>query len=177
MKKTLLSLALAAGFLTIGCDHPSSAKNEQEITPETLKHILLHADAARHYIRIFDSICREKLGDTPIRAFTIRYQDLFAAMGIPEIDSNQVTHKCIRVYLGYDTSDHVHAGFKLLLVPVDSAYIGGDNKSNWFSGFDVLLDSSGKAIRYVPSSTTVTPYVLDLNAPCPNTCSTNSAIN
>jgi hypothetical protein len=176
MKKILFSLALAAGFLTMGCDHPSAAKDAQTVTPENLKHILLKADAARHYIKVFDWLCEKRVLDLPIKAYTVRSLDLITAMGIPEIDTSLIKHNAIRLYLAYDSSDHMRSGFKLLILPVDSAIIVGDT-SKWFSGYDVLLDSSGKAMPNGPKTLSITPYVLDLNAPCPNTCSTNSVVN
>lgn len=176
MKKILSSLALMAGILATGCNRPV------EISSDSLKHILVKTEAAQRYVRKYESICRDtlKLGNTPIKAFTIRYEDLLAAMGISSIDPDSVKHKHIRVYLGYDSTDHVHAGFKLLILPVDSAYTSGDDTSKWKGGYDVLLDSTGKPIKYGPggkTTVTVTPYVLDLNAPCPNTCSVNSTVN
>src|SRR6185437_10946318 len=115
----------------------------------------------------------------PIQGYTIRSLDLLMAMGIADtaLDSNEVLHKFVRVYLGYDTSNKVHAGFKLYILPVDSAYLGGDDSSKWIAGYDLLLDSLGKAIHWGHTTTTTTPYVLDLNAPCPNTCSTNQVVN
>lgn len=175
MKRILLSLVLAAGIFAIGCDHPSSVTPQANAKEPKLKNLLLPLSTAQEYIRVYDSICDTVFKKVPIRAYTVRSEDLIAAMGLPDSVDSLVAHKFIRVYLGYDLAHKPHAGFKLFIVPVDDASLAGNDPANWKGGSDVYLDDNGKVIG--PGDPASTPNVLDLNAPCPNTCSTEGSLN
>ncbi len=125
---------------------------------------------AHNDIQLFDSLSKAYLGDSiPIRAYTIRAVDLLGAMGMPGelADSSLCKYKYIRVYLGYRRN----VGFKLYIVPVQDA-----NLAQLKGGIDIMLNSEGKGLPFNKPKTgfyNEEEYVLDLNAPCPNTCATD----
>lgn len=105
----------------------------------------------KHYL---DS-CNEFLGGAPIKAYTIHANDMLMALGIdPDSVNCRYTHA--RVYLGLDSANH----FKLYFTPV----VGADlDPSVMNAGRDsILTDQDGNR------------FVMDLNAPCPNTCDNSS---
>lgn len=105
-----------------------------------------------HFVNTFDSA-----GNNIVRSYTIAGTDMLQVMGVsPEAVKNQLYDSC-RAYLGYDANNH----FRLYLTPV---------KNNR----DVFLNFiSGKSGSRTPNSSS---YVLDLIAPCPNTCDSTSAL-
>ena len=133
----------------------------------------------REYVYIVDSVINRshvkkdsdfKQMSPPIKAYTLRAEDLLLALGL---DPKKITpqYPYVRVYLGYSRKpkDGRTPGFRLYLNPV----IGADlNRKPHLGGKDVFLDSLGHAIvsGNLGKSQSPTPYVLDLNAPCPNTC-------
>jgi len=90
-------------------------------------------------------------------------------MGLSSNVLDSVTFKYVRVYLGYDKTDGKHRlkGFRLYINPVQGADLDGNPVS---PGTDILLDSLGNPILNPRTPVSATPYVLDLNAPCPKTC-------
>jgi hypothetical protein len=175
MRINIYALAALSLFATAACDHqPSGASantgNEQ---PHNIRQVLVRADSAQAEMDSFASLCKHVLDTLPVKGYTIRAEDLFAAMGMPArfVDSAQFPH--IRVYIGF-TKDST---FKLFILPVDGANLSGRDKTKWVGGRDMFLNDTGGILRDVPKSKlTDSEYVVDLNAPCPNTCSTNSAL-
>lgn len=185
MKRKLFILALLSGLITAtGCKHQPSDKTEK--VTATIKDdcgqpmdnaslVLSHLTIAREHTLAYDRLWRRQHGKdaAPIHAFTIRAVDLLAALGMPATlaVSDSCRFKHIRVYMGYDSSK---AGFKLYIVPVDGACLKGKNSSTWYAGTDVLLDKYANPIMAAESGSSgmvsTDTYVLDLNAPCPNTC-------
>jgi hypothetical protein len=119
-------------------------------------------------------MCRHHLdGVVPIKAYTLRAEDLLGALGIPAeyADSSITKYKHARVYLGYKKGK----GFKLFILPVYGADLSGKDTSLWKGGYDVYLNKEGLPIPpNSDKSTSDGEYVLDLNAPCPNTCAETS---
>ena len=103
----------------------------------------------------------------PIKAFTVRAEDLIESLGIAGVDSIKYSH--VRVYLGFDNNNH----FRLFLTPVK----GADIKKHQ-PGEDVILNGP-----YTPglgddgSLTDSGNYVLDFSSPCPTSCPTGSPLN
>jgi len=184
MTQRLFSIALLLAVIsTAACEHPQSPvpKNESAAIQgdcgqalDTAYRVLCPLTTARQYTHSYDSICHHIHGndDLTIHAYTIRAVDLLAAMGLPPTlaDSSICRFKHIRVYMGYENK----VGFKLFIVPVDGACLKGKDSSMWAAGNDVLLDKYARPILAPDSSSngmvTTDTYVLDLNAPCPNTC-------
>lgn len=140
--------------------------------------LLKPANVAKADIAFFDTLCAKYLtfptvhGNTipdslvPIKAFTVRAADLFAALGVS--DSVQHTYDNIRVYFGYSQKEDE---FKLYIVPVADA-----NIADTISGRDVLLDHSGRPAPMPHDHPLADRYVLDLNAPCPSLCDVSSPL-
>ena len=101
---------------------------------------------------VFDSTDHELL-----RAYTISGHDMLQVMGADSAVMKQCIYDSCRAYLGYDSTHN----FKLYLTPVK-------NQRDVFLNFDPR-----KRISNVPDNSS---YVLDLIAPCPNTCDTESAL-
>lgn len=91
-----------------------------------------------------------------VRAYTISSSDLIQVLGLS--DSITSPFDGCRAYLGYNGKDSL---FKLYLTPV----IGGQ---------DVFLNFTVK--NGVTSAPNKSSYVLDLIAPCPNTCDSLSPL-
>jgi hypothetical protein len=181
MKQRLFILALLSGLIiATGCNHQPSGKTEiiQDDCGQPMNNaslVLSHFTTARENIAVYDRLWRRQHGEkaTPIHAFTIRAVDLLAALGMDPKLANAAScrFKHIRVYLGHDSINTV---FKLYIVPVDGACLKGENSSTWEAGTDVFLDKQANPIMAVDSGSnsmaSTNTYVLDLNAPCPNTC-------
>ncbi|MEI3800356.1 MULTISPECIES: hypothetical protein [unclassified Chitinophaga] len=180
MKQHLFSLLLLVG-LAVGCKNQPSAgtakpgpatKNDCNQVTDSVGRVLVNLVTARQRIQSYDSLCRlHWKGAEPIEAYTIRAVDLLAAMGLPPelADSSICRFKHIRVYLGFQDK----VGFKLYVVPVDNACMKGKDPAKWNAGTDVILDKDANPILANIDSTGIAAYdkyVLDLNAPCPNTC-------
>jgi len=181
-----LSRMLAAGLLSVlmiatGChDQPAAnAANsnnpaEKKMPDNPSKVAYLFTEAQKD-IREFDQMCKDSLkGIIPIEAYTVRAEDLLAALGMDPtlVNSDTCMYHHVRVYLGFK-KDH---GFKLFIMPVEGADLSGPDSTSWKGGKDILLDSTGRpgcrgSKVHLASSE---EYVLDLNAPCPTTCSSTS---
>lgn len=174
----IVSIVITMGLIiSIGCNTQSPGRLEIHDGPvsDAVRHVLCRLDSAQKDIKYFDSLCRIHLGDTipPISAYTIRAIDLLDALGLTAMkDSSK--YKYIRMYLGFRKEN----GFKCFIVPVDSADLSGTHPENWRGGYDILLDSTGKRIprKLNQVHNSKSEFVLDLNAPCPNTCATNSPL-
>lgn len=172
MKLPILQSAILAVLIsTAACNNakqPDQPPPGSEPTPVT--DVLCPLETATTDIATFGALCKEFVHDTsggkvekvPIKGFTIRSVDLFAAMGMA-IPADPPPYDHIRIYLAYRLND----GFKVYLVPVDSANLADGNP-----GRDLVLDSEGH-----PNPPEGAPrFVLDLNAPCPSICDINSPL-
>jgi hypothetical protein len=182
MKQKLFILGLSLGLsAAMGCsDQPvAKEKNERAVTQndcgqavDTVNRVLVPLTKALKDIYSYDSLNRlHWKGTTPIESYTIRAVDLLAAMGMPATlaDSSICRFKYVRVYMAFRNK----VGFKLYIMPVDNACLKGNDPSKWKGGNDVLLDKNGNPIMIPLDSTAIASddeYLLDLNAPCPNTC-------
>lgn len=94
----------------------------------------------------------------PIKAYTIHADDMLMALGIdPSTVECQYSHA--RVYIGLNDSSE----FKLYFTPVVDANLQPDVMA---AGRDTILsDADGNK------------FVMDLNAPCPNTCDNTSPLS
>lgn len=172
MKLPILHSAMLAVLIsTAACNNtnqPDQPPQGSEPTPVT--EVLCPLDSAVTDIATFGALCEEFVTDTagkkvqtpPIKGFTIRSVDLFAAMGMAApADAPPYDH--IRIYLAYRLND----GFKVYLVPVQGADLDSGK-----AGSDLILDSEGH-----PNPPEGAPkFVLDLNAPCPSICDVNSPL-
>jgi hypothetical protein len=172
MKKSVSNIIMATVILALGaCNNgKNDPPSDEPVYP--VSEVLCLTDSARTDVEYFDALCKTFVRDTlrgappvehaPIKAFTIRAEDLFAALGMPDTNIKPLyTHA--RVYLAY----RIDVGFKLYVVPVEGADLNSGN-----AGTDVLIDSTGHAN---PNSE-LNKYVLDLNAPCPSICDQNSPL-
>lgn len=181
MKKTILLVFLAITITAFAtyiittrmCDK-RAAMNQFGALPPTLKPNTITLDTfsldnAKKCIHIFDSTWHSfdpSHQACPIKAFTIKAEDLLAALGITQPTSPLYTH--VRVYLGLTPTDT----FKLFVVAVDSdgegphPLIGKDHFFNVVEG-SVHVDPAPHSGH----------YVMDLNAPCPFTCDEASPLN
>lgn len=185
MKKTCLNL-LAAMYLiaSAGCHNNSKGSTVQAETkppPDNVKQVLCPLHTAVDDVKAFAKLCQDSLGTVPIKAFTIRSEDLLAALNLPTslVDSvyngDTVCHH-VRVYLGYRVAGE-GTGFKLFIVPVKGANLSG-NDTSWRAGIDIMLNSSGGPITHASKKSAAgDEYVLDLIAPCPKTCPEGSPLN
>lgn len=179
MKQTLLILTLLSTLMS--CNHQpvrSVVENDCSQAEDSIPHVLCRLTTARQNIRTYLDFCRKHgEGDSVIESFTIRAVDLLGALGMPAsyADSAICKYKHVRVYMGYQAK----AGFKLYIVPVRNACLKGKDPSKWNGGEDLLLDERGEPQEVNTDSTAMlvdNTFVLDLNAPCPNTCPTNSPL-
>lgn len=134
--------------------------------------LLVPAALAKEDIADFDSIATITLNGNnihkslstqiPVKAFTIRAEDLLLAMGISDYINIDACND-IRVYMGFNEPENQ---FKLYVVPV----VFGSHATE--AGRDAFLNNKGDIANLLPCSTDSTTglYVLDLNAPCPNLC-------
>jgi hypothetical protein len=159
---------LAIMLIAAGCTSHPAVVNEKK--DSKVSKVLYRLDSAVENITSFDSLSREYLDDSiPVKAFTIRAEDLLDAMGMSAslVDSASCKYKHIRVYLAY----RPRVGFKLFIVPVKGAHL-----EEHVAGEDMLLDSTGQVVHNKGLAAQKL-YVLDLNAPCPNTCAQNSPLS
>ncbi|MBC9812769.1 hypothetical protein H9Y05_09825 [Crocinitomicaceae bacterium CZZ-1] len=111
-----------------------------------------HTDVKRFY----DSIVKQDASQRDfVRAFTISAMDMLEVMGLDS--TTKCTYEQCRAYLGLTADDQ----FKLYLTPIK------DNK-------DVFLNF--KPATGATIDTNEYSYVLDLIAPCPNTCDKKSPL-
>lgn len=158
----ILSSALAV--LVFSCKDPDNTPPQQGTVPDkqvqlmsssviTMDTVPLASALAnvKHYL---DS-CTKYLGEAPIKAYTIHANDMLMALGINP-DSVHCGYTHARVYLGLNPDNE----FKLYFTPVVGANL---DPSVMDAGRDTILsDADGNL------------YVMDLNAPCPNTCDVSS---
>ena len=109
-------------------------------------------DNVRRFVTVFDSTDHDLL-----RAYTISGHDMLQVMGADTTVMKQCVYDSCRAYLGYDSNHH----FKLYLTPIK-------NQKDVFLNFNPR-----KRVNSVPDNGS---YVLDLIAPCPNTCDTARAL-
>lgn len=109
-------------------------------------------DNVRRFVTVFDSTDHDLL-----RAYTISGHDMLQVMGADTAVMRQCVYDSCRAYLGYDSNHN----FKLYLTPIK-------NQKDVFLNFNPR-----KRVNSVPDNGS---YVLDLIAPCPNTCDTASAL-
>ncbi|MCC6372430.1 MAG: hypothetical protein IT236_15605 [Bacteroidia bacterium] len=168
MKKiNLNSVIVICALALFSCDNKTeTAKmgNGGNDNEPVCGSIELPVDTAVKCIKRYDSLWKASHAGqpAPVRAFTIRAVDLLKAMGMPTemaSDTNVCKYNHVRVYLGqnYDNA------YKLFITPVSGA-----NLCNSVGGADVILSNT----KATPSN-----YVLDLNAPCPQVCASNSVLN
>ncbi len=165
MKKSIYFLSLIV--LVTACN-PSEKKTADNPTKGPA-HFALSLDSAVAYTKRYRKISREIFKDTvPVKAFTVRAEDLIESLGIAGVDS--IKYKHVRVYLGFDSNNK----FRLFLTPVKDADIKGHKP-----GTDIILNGP-----FTPglgddatSVTTSGQYVLDFSAPCPVVCPTGSPLN
>jgi len=94
-----------------------------------------------------------------IKAYLLRTEDIFEALGIVFQQPPSMSYARVRVYLGMlQTTTDTDTVYKLFLVPVDS------------SGKDVILNGP------ITSGGPNVDYVFDFNTPCPNTCDKTSPL-
>jgi hypothetical protein len=156
----------------------ANANNPGTKIPDNPAKVVYHLTDAQKDVREFYQLCRDSLkGLIPIKAYTIRAEDLLAALGMDPklVNSDQCIYHHVRVYLGFKKEQ----GFKLFMIPVEGADLSAPDSSAWQAGADILLDSTGKpgcrgSKVHLASAD---EYVLDLNAPCPTTCPSTSLID
>ncbi|MCW3465004.1 hypothetical protein [Chitinophaga nivalis] len=178
----LLMLAMIAGCKQQVADHTTTTpvvnSNDCGQATDSVTRILTRLTTARENILAYDKLNRKHWKHRePVEAYTIRAVDLLTAMGMPAsmADSAICRFKHVRVYLGY----HEQAGFKLYVVPVDNACLKGSDPRKWNAGTDVMLDKQANPIMESISPSGMANYdryVLDLNAPCPNTCPNGNTV-
>ncbi|WP_343606176.1 hypothetical protein [Fluviicola sp.] len=130
-------------------------ETRQEMVKEGARSLYVSGTANEVKIDVaIDNLKRFYLKYKDLRAYKISAVDMMEVMGI---DSTAVTPKYnfCRAYLGLETSGN----FKLYLTPVVANYDVFFNDTN---------PDAGKAQK--------NSYVLDLIAPCPNTCDTSSPL-
>lgn len=168
MKKTptIVFMSMICFLAIFSCkDNQPAAETGKTATAKTVKlkeeesAVQMPLDSATQAIHRYDSICEKYLGVIPIRAYTIRAQDLTQALGLP--DTIRCAYDHVRVYLGMDKRNQ----FKIFFTPVINASLNPDDMQ---AGTDVILGH----IDSDPHS----GYVLDLNAPCPTTCDQTSPL-
>jgi hypothetical protein len=184
MKKITQLLAFTLIFTVIACNNETKKVEESPINDVPLTELLVPDTIANNDIDTFhviNEMAIKSLGDqtmpdslTTINAYTIRAEELLAAMGI---DSNLVKGKIgynhIRVYPAYRKG----IGFKLYIYPVEGADL-----SKGIGGYDMVFDKNGKITRRKKGKPYWLQgadgdgdgYGLDLIAPCPVVCPENN---
>lgn len=178
MKNSLIAFLVCLSALLSACckdaktlDQPvAKAPEVANDTILSLQPLLYSLASASADIKSFDSlVCTMKKNNiiTP-KAYTIHNCDLLRAMGM---SCDSATDMHVRVYLGY----HAGVGLKLFVVPAKDVIKSALTDSITAAGTDYFLDSTGAIVRY-NSNSGATYNVLDLNAPCPNTCDKGSPL-
>ncbi|MBL0911576.1 MAG: hypothetical protein IBJ09_04325 [Bacteroidia bacterium] len=143
-------LACSLLFMFTGC--PDPAGTPPSFTP--IGKVFVPESLAKRDIARFAQLCNTEYDSFPLRGFTMNSSDLYRIMDslvIPE--SNQVQ---VRGYIALDTTNT----YKLYLVGARAVGTGVDP-----------VGSKDTLIHYEN-----TLGVLDLNAPCPNTCDLKSPL-
>lgn len=140
-------------------DLTNTAGNTVKVSEVSCTSVHVPLAEAQYCIHRYDSIWTASFGtnDPPIKAFTIHAADMLEALGIPKSykDSVLCKYKHARAYIGLDSENK----FKLFFTPVNGADLCAQTPN---AGTDVILADTVKGVAQ--------PYVMDLNAPCPNTC-------
>jgi hypothetical protein len=171
MKKKVISIISLFWLVLLACNTETNKveaeKRDSPINKAPLTSLLVPDSIAETDILFFDSV--NKVLKTPIiKAYTIRAEELLAAMGI---DSNLVKGKVgynhIRVYPAFREG----VGFKLYIYPVEGADLALGK-----GGYDMVFDKNGKIAGKKKKRTMLGStdegdgYGMDLNAPCPHLC-------
>jgi hypothetical protein len=171
---TISALLLIGGACLSGCTENAIAKDlkiNEIAASENVSNALYPVNTAITNIQYYNSLVQQCSGNyVKARAFTIRSEELLAAMGMsPAIaGTKDCVYKHIRVYLAYDSL----GGPQLFIVPVEGANLAVNE-----GGKDVFLDRTGAAVTNPGSYKPEDLYVLDLIAPCPATCDLTSLLN
>lgn len=162
-------ICIAAAFSCTKTENSldSSAPTDKPDPIDTAEYAL-SLDSAIIYTKRFDSIARVNFkGTVPVKAYTVRSEDLLEAMGISK--KTKVKYSHVRIYLGMDLKNN----FRMVLTPVEGADI-----DKGIPGTDKILKGPYK--RTISDTEFVfedDSYVLDFTAPCPATCPTGSPLN
>ncbi|WP_300665262.1 hypothetical protein [Fluviicola sp.] len=156
MKKTILIASVLLNIvLAVLVIMPLVSKDSKdEIKKELRKHYLsstaneVHIDAAIDNLKAFNKKYNY------LRAYKISAMDMMEVMGIDTL-TTQPRYTSCRAYLGLDTEGK----FRMYLTPVEN------NVDLFFNPMDSVA---------CPAKTS--SYVLDLIAPCPNTCDYTSPL-
>jgi hypothetical protein len=164
MKKYPFIFPLAFAVLFSACQNtatdtssaPEKAGKHAVATTTSMDTVPL--ETALMNIKHYQDSCRAFFNnDVPIQAYTIHAQDMLMALGI-DPSTVECRYKHARVYIGLNDSSE----FKLYFTPVVGADLQPDAMA---AGRDTILkDADGNS------------FVMDLNAPCPNTCDSNSPL-
>jgi hypothetical protein len=177
MKKTLYPVLTAISLVVLtACSNEPSAKEKpaeeksgasapvraSHVEENTMVRVPL-TEAMGNVAR-YDSVSSAVFGSmgaaVPLKAYTVHAADLFESLGMPAsyVDSAVCVYHHVRVYLGLDSANN----FKLYFTPVTGASLSDSRPS---AGTDYFLTDE-RGMR----------YVMDLNAPCPNTCDVTSPL-
>lgn len=182
LKRILATVLVSSLMIVAAChDQPSAGtangNHPAEKIPANPSRVVYRLADAQRDIRAYDSLCDTLLHVIPVSGYTIRAEDLLAALGMDStlVNSDTCMYHHVRVYLGYRASH----GFKLFIVPVEGADLSTPDSAAWSAGADILLDKTGQpgcrgSKVHLASAD---EYVLDLNAPCPTTCPSTSLLD
>lgn len=177
MKKTILKSILIAGLFGAWACTDSKPNPEKEMPKDSIAAVkatgvqycdtdhYTDLDVAMHHIENYAcylknlnaSHCGMSIDST--KAFLVSKCDLLSVLGLPVETPSQYDY--VRVYFGLTDNNSP----KLYITPVVNA-----DPSAGVAGEDVILTG-------LPGSGLPAKYVLDLNFPCPNLCSSNSPLN
>lgn len=174
MKKLtpLLCVAIAA-FLSVSCtnnDRPVPDSVGAAIRLDSTDSSVFRPWAlAKEDIVYYDKLCNKLFhGDTPIHYYTVRVQDLLAAMGADSSllrSPGAFRYPYVRVTLAFQQDVNQ---FKLYIQPVAGANLDSPEKK---AGRALFFRRNGAIDSTLDPRSSDSGYVADLNAPCPNTCS------
>jgi hypothetical protein len=179
-KKIVQFLPVLSVIVIVSCnnDVKTNDNDKKPINKTPLTTLLVPDSTVTKDIRTFDSLSKAH-GFDSINAYTIRAEELIAAMGI---DPNSIkpdtsnsfkkifTH--VRVYPAYRAG-----AFKLYVVPVEGADLSASPQKG---GYDMVFDKNGKILRRKSGKFALrgadgdNGYEMDLIAPCPNVCPENN---
>lgn len=166
MKKTLLSgVAFTAMVVLISCGgktkepeikSPPPTNNKEQVTARDTNDTVVPPyyvpkEQALADISNYGKACRTSYGNFPLRAYTLQTYDLIRGLDITGCSVDTTHH--LRGYIGLTESGE----YKFYFVMAVGASLPD------VPGHDSCFVVNGQE------------YVLDLNAPCPNTCDVTSA--
>ena len=175
MKKSTPLLCLAAAaLLSVSCtnnNRPAPDFVGSAIRLDSTDSSIFRPwSLAKQDILNYDKVCDTLFhGDTPIHYYTVRVQDLLAAMGA---DSSLLTspgafkYHYVRVTIALEKDINQ---FKLYVQPVKGGDLdlAGPGKK---AGTALFFRRNGSIDSIPNPGLDADIYVADLNAPCPNTC-------